>query len=97
MIKFFARSLLAKMIGLFLAVSLIPIALVGTLSYWSAMSAFQKIQYTNLEEAADVRKSQILAYLDQTMMDIRFLASLDTVVNSSNQLRVFRRQVQEWD
>ncbi|MGA8830803.1 MAG: methyl-accepting chemotaxis protein [Desulfomonilaceae bacterium] len=88
MIKFLARSLLAKMIGLFLAVSLIPIALVGTLSYWSAMSAFQKIQYTNLEEAADVRKSQILAYLDQTMMDIRFLASLDTLVSASKQLRV---------
>ncbi|MDR3603170.1 MAG: methyl-accepting chemotaxis protein [Desulfomonilaceae bacterium] len=87
MIKFFARSLLAKMIGLFLAVSLIPIALVGTLSYWSAMSAFQKIQYTNLEEAADVRKSQILAYLDQTMMDVKFLSSLETVLNSSNQLR----------
>ena len=87
MIKFFARSLLAKMIGLFLAVSLIPIVLVGTLSYWSAMSAFQKIQFTNLEEAADVRKSQIISYLNQTMMDVKFLSSLDVVLNSSNQLR----------
>ena len=93
MIKFFARSLLAKMIGLFLAVSLIPIALVGALSYWSAMSAFQKIQFTNLEEAADVRKSQILAYLDQTMMDIRFLASLDTLVSFKTIEGSIRRQI----
>jgi hypothetical protein len=75
------------MIGLFLAVSLIPLALVGALSYWSAISAPKKVEFEKLHEAADIRKAEILAYLNHTMTDIKFLASLDPLVQSAKQMQ----------
>lgn len=87
MINFVARSLLVKMIGLFLAVSLIPLALVGALSYLSAMSAPKKVEFEKLHEADDIRKAEILAYLNHTMTDIKFLASLDPLAQSARQMQ----------
>lgn len=86
MINLVARSLLVKMIGLFLAVSLIPLALVGALSYWSAISAPKKAEFQKLHEAADIRKTEILDYLSHTMTDLKFLASLDPLVQSARQM-----------
>ena len=87
MINFFARSLLAKMMALFLAVSLLPIALVGVLSYWTALSALKKLEFQKLHEAADLRKEQILGYLNHAMTDTRFMATLDPVVTSTSQIQ----------
>ncbi|MFA6223306.1 MAG: methyl-accepting chemotaxis protein [Desulfomonilaceae bacterium] len=87
MIKFFARSLLAKMILLFLAVSLIPIALVATLSYWSAITAPKNFEFEKLHETADMRKTEILDFLNRTMMDTKFIASLDNIVAAAKQLQ----------
>ena len=87
MIKFFARSLLAKMILLFLAVSLIPIALVATLSYWSAITAPKNSEFEKLHETADMRKTEILEFLNRTMMDTKFIASLDNIVSAAKQLQ----------
>jgi methyl-accepting chemotaxis protein len=87
MIKFFARSLLAKMIGLFLAVSLTPIALVVALSYWSAITAPRKLEFEKLHEAANIRKLDILEYLNQAMTDTKFLASFDKLVDSAKQIQ----------
>lgn len=63
MINFFARSLPAKMMVLFLAVSLLPIAAIGIVSYWSALSSPKKREYQRLHEAARLRKEQIIGYL----------------------------------
>ena len=81
MINFFARSLAARMMALFLAISLLPIAAIGIVSYWSELSSPKKLGYQKLHEAASLRKEQIIEYLSHE----RVSGAMDSIEQTMRQ------------
>lgn len=73
MIKLVAGSLMGKLIALFLAVSLLPIAVVGYLSFTSAKEALLKAEFAALETARNDRTKSLLAYFRAVMSDLKYL------------------------
>src|SRR3990167_5745006 len=63
MANFYSRSLTNKLISLFLAVSLVPIAIVGYMSYSSGKNAIQKQLLNNLATIARSSEIAISHYL----------------------------------
>ena len=51
------------------------------------MSAPKKVEFQKLHEAADLRKEQILGYLNHVMTDTKFMASLDSVTSCASQIQ----------
>jgi len=73
MIKLVSGSLMGKLIALFLAVSLIPIAVVGYLSFTSAKEALLKTEFAKLETARNDRTKSLRAYVRAVMSDLKYL------------------------
>lgn len=82
MANLFTRSLLGKLVSLFLLVALIPIAIVGYLSFEGAEAALRKAEFDKLMAERELRKNLILEYLHNAMDSLVFLAGTASVVDS---------------
>ncbi len=74
MIKLKNIKMKPKLIGLFLVVGLIPLALIGWISKNTADDALMKKSFAQLEAIRDIKKSQVESFFSERMGDARVLA-----------------------
>ncbi|MFH1112952.1 MAG: methyl-accepting chemotaxis protein [Pseudomonadota bacterium] len=77
--NFIARSLMIKLMILVLLVALVPIGIVGYLSFDGAKEALRRAQLQKLEGSRDDATQRLLEYLTQTLTHIQFLAGTRSV------------------
>ncbi|MGO9120805.1 MAG: methyl-accepting chemotaxis protein [Desulfomonilaceae bacterium] len=71
--RFLAKSLMRKLVLLFLLIALIPVAIVGYLSYRSAGSALQEASLGKLSTSRDQAREKIIATVQHALGDIEYL------------------------
>lgn len=79
MANIITRSLKSKLIVLFLLVSLVPIAIIGYVSYSSGKATIQKQFLDNLTAIAKSRENNVLTHLRRRMEQIEILAANELV------------------
>jgi len=72
---FLAKSLMGKLVLLFLLIALIPVAIVGYLSYLSAKSALHEATLRELSTSRDRARERIITSVRQAFGDIEYLAA----------------------
>ncbi len=70
--RFLAKSLMGKLVLLFLLIALIPVAIVGYLSYRTAKSALQEASLGKLSTSRDQTREKIIAAVRQAFGDIEY-------------------------
>ncbi|MBI5417722.1 methyl-accepting chemotaxis protein [Candidatus Poribacteria bacterium] len=75
MANFYSKSLMNKIIILFLAVSLIPIAIIGYMSYASGKDSLQKQLFDALATTVSSRQMSIIIHLEGEQETIKTLAT----------------------
>ena len=73
--RFLANSLMGKLVLLFLSIALIPVAIVGYLSYRSAKSALHEATLRELSTSRDRVQEGIIASVQQALGDIEYLGA----------------------
>ena len=74
MSNFIARSLMVKLIGLFLIMSVIPTVIIGSLAFFSSREALEKAAFQKLFSTRELRKAEINRYFESAMDDALYLA-----------------------
>jgi len=77
--NFITKSLMNKLIGLLLGVALVPIIIVGYLSFNNAKSALKEDAFNKLAAVEEIKKGQIRSYLEERMRDMTVLAFSDDI------------------
>ena len=78
----FFRSLRGKLVLVFLATSLIPLIIVGTLAYTQAQNALRAEVINKLVAVRDIKAKQITNYFNERLADIKILSNNPTVINA---------------
>ncbi|MBE0648241.1 MAG: HAMP domain-containing protein [Bacteroidales bacterium] len=78
--NFFTRKIATKLIALFLAVSVIPIVIIGLLSYYSARTALENEASSKLEAIGTIKTSQITQFIAERISDAEMFAKLPRIV-----------------
>ncbi len=76
----FFRSMRGKLILVFLAVSLIPLIVVGFLAYTQAQKAMKAEVSNKLIAVRDIKATQIEGYFEERMSDLRVMAENPTTL-----------------
>ncbi len=82
-----SKTLAGRLIGIFLLVALIPIAIVGFLSFTSAKSALKSSELDKLYSERQLRKSRIIDYLRNVQDSLTYLARVPSVLEAFDSLR----------
>lgn len=72
----FFRSMRFKLGLWFLVLSLVPVGVVGILSYTRAQAAIQQDAYDKLQAVRDIKKTQIENYFQEKIVDLNALVNL---------------------
>ncbi len=83
------KSLMNKLVGLFLGVALVPIIIVGCLSFYKAKQALEKNAFYKLEAVAEIKKGQIRSYLEERIGNVTVLAMSDDVKSAFEKLKSY--------
>lgn len=75
-----------KLIGLFLIVGIIPLAIIGVLSYMISSSALQQQAINQLVSLRDVKKGQIQTWFGERLGDIKVLSEFPVVKTAAKEL-----------
>ena len=81
-------NLKAKLIGFFVAIGLIPLALIGVWSIIQSSSALMDSSYNQLISLRDVKKSQIETYFEERKGDIGVLTEIIANLNQNAQVQI---------
>lgn len=77
--NFITRTLVGKLILCFLLVSLIPVALVGSLSFFSGRDALKSDAYNMLSALRDVQTEALVSFLQDAVATASFISDYDRV------------------
>jgi HAMP domain-containing protein len=80
----FFRSLRGKLILLFLAISLIPLIIVGLLAYTHAKTALKTEMINKLVAVRDIKAKRITDYFDERLLDLKIISKNLTIVAAIN-------------
>jgi len=80
--NFFSKSISTKLITLFLAVSVIPIIMIGLRTNNSARKALEASALNQLESVGTLRKQIITDYLDRKITDMEILSHSQNTVDA---------------
>lgn len=79
MFRFFSRSLMARLVTLFLLAAIIPLIIVAALSFYYSESALRNAAFNQLSSINEIKKNQILNFLTKRLVDLSILSkSRDT-------------------
>jgi len=87
--NFFSRSISAKLITLFLAVSIIPLIVIGVLSNNSARNALEKGAFNQLLSVGTIKGDQIVTYFDQKFRDLEIITKSQNTIVAFNMLKKY--------
>src|SRR3954451_20917 len=71
-----SRSLMAKLVLTFLALSLLMVGIVGTISYLRARSSLQSQVFDRLDAASQLRADSLDRWLDEQRRNVVFVGGL---------------------
>lgn len=77
--KVFLRSIRSKLIIMFLAVSIIPIAIIGILSNRSATKALEFNEYNQLETVGHLKADEIKMFFNETIHNVEYFTTLPPI------------------
>lgn len=77
--RFIISSLVRKLAAWFLAVSIIPMVVIGYLAFDSARNSLQQTEFEKLTSERDLRRKELLAGFHQTLQNLTFLGETSTV------------------
>lgn len=86
MFKYITKSLMGKLISMFLLVAIIPLIIIGILFYNSARSALEEEIFKKLTATREASKSQILERFRTQMKDIEILTISKDVADAVDAL-----------
>ena len=72
--RLLARSLMAKLVAFLLVISAAQILIIGFLSFQSAKTGLEQAALNKLDAERELRKSQLLAYFQDTLQNLKFMA-----------------------
>lgn len=87
--KSFLQSIGTKLIIMFLAVSIIPIAIIGILSNNSARKALEASAFSQLESVGHLKADQIVAFLERKIRDIDILSKEPLTLEAFDKLNEY--------
>ncbi len=77
--KFWTKSLMARLVSYFLLLLLLAISLVGYVAFAQARSALEESALARLNTAAHVKEGELNRWVEMQVEDARFFASLPTL------------------
>jgi methyl-accepting chemotaxis protein len=92
MANFITKSLMGKLVAIFAGVALVPIGIVGYLSFTSAREALRAAEFEKLNSERELRESQIKDYLRHSVEGLSYLARVPSVAEAVNVLASYRRR-----
>ncbi len=87
--RYITRSLMVKLVASFLLVALLPIGIVGYLSFRTAKQALREARLAALASARDQGKQHIREYLDMMLSDMKYQAKNPGVQSVFKDLYVY--------
>lgn len=81
--KFWKKSLMARLVGYFLMLSLLTVSLVGIIAYTRAREALKQSIFTRLEAVATLKETTLNRWIDDQRRDVVFIAWLPEVGEQS--------------
>jgi methyl-accepting chemotaxis protein len=75
----FRHSLKGRLITLFLALSLAPLAIVGTLTFLQSQQTLQEATYSDLDRSSQVQSAILEQWLNQRIADMQLLATTEEI------------------
>lgn len=76
------RKISTKLTIAFVAVTLLPLLIYSSLSYWSFFDSIEKVVMNNLSSIADSKIAVIQTYLDEKEHDVEGIAQMQVVIES---------------
>lgn len=76
MLKFWKKSLMARLVSYFLLVSLLTVALVGTVAYTRATETLKQSVFDRLQAVATLKEDSLIRWVDEQRRNLVFLAWL---------------------
>ena len=89
MANFITRSLWGKQVAGFLILTLIPVIVVGYLSFEHARKSLEQAAFQQLIESREVKSGALLRSLQETMSNVKFLAGLPAVRTAFRDLEAY--------
>ena len=74
MFRFFSKSLMGRLVTLFLLAAIIPLVIVALLSFYYSESALKKAAFNQLSSINQIKKNQIMGFLEEKMGDLSVLS-----------------------
>lgn len=87
MTNFFAKSLMAKLVGLFLLVSVVPAIVIGSLSFFTSKTILERTVFEKLSSAIEIRRLEINDYLESAAEDTLFLAQASSAIRIAERMK----------
>ena len=87
--NFFARSISTKLIALFLAISIIPILIIGILSNNRSGNAIEDEVFNKLSSVGSLKQEQVVSFLERKLRDIDVLAKSQNTLNAFSKLKEY--------
>ncbi len=85
-LDWFARSLRARLVGSFLAISVLTVALVATVAFGLAREAISREVYVRLESVIETREAELTRWATDQRVELGFLATLPVIREGLPQL-----------
>jgi methyl-accepting chemotaxis protein len=74
MFRFFSKSLMGRLVTLFLLAAIIPLVIVAVLSFYYSESALRNAAFNQLSSIDEIKKNQILTFLTERVEDLTILS-----------------------
>ena len=87
--NFIAKSISAKLITLFLIISIIPIIIIGIISNYSSHNALEKSAFEKLESIGTIKGDQIVSFIDRKFRDLEILSHAENTIKAFDKLHEY--------
>ena len=79
MFRFFSKSLMGRLVTLFLLAAIIPLVIVAVISFYYSEDALKKAAFNQLSSINQIKKNQIMGFLEEKMGDLSVLSKSSDV------------------
>ncbi len=83
---FFSRSLMARLVGTFLVLSIVMVAIVCVVTYYRAKASLESSVYARLGAVADAKTTALDSWVADQQRNLVFIGTLPQVDNEADQL-----------
>jgi len=89
MFRFFSKSLMGRLVTLFLLAAVIPVVIVAVISFYYSENALEEAAFNQLSSINQIKKNQIMDYLEERMGDMTILSESSDVRQAFERLLAY--------